>query len=181
MKKGEMGSETACVWINTSIMIVRSSKSRSEAVSLPTVDTVTCHGFGHEDHQVEDFDVQGSGNEPHRAVSALHLGEGVMKSSAGRSHGEKRNIVLPLSARRKTRCFVENQTRCFVQNWAPTSEGLPTSGRRMFVLPLMAALQLCLGKKHAPTGLRTNRCSDSPLPCRSRTLTHELLKKSQWM
>ena len=102
MKKGEMGSETACVWINTSIMIVRSSKSRSEAVSLPTVDTVTCHGFGHEDHQVEDFDVQGSGNEPHRAVSALHLGEGVMKSSAGRSHGEKRNIVLPLSARRKT-------------------------------------------------------------------------------
>ena len=80
MKKGEMGSETACVWINTSIMIVRSSKSRSEAVSLPTVDTVTCHGFGHEDHQVEDFDVQGSGNEPHRAVSALHLGEGVMKS-----------------------------------------------------------------------------------------------------
>ena len=109
-----MGSETACVWINTSIMIVRSSKSRSEAVSLPTVDTVTCHGFGHEDHQVEDFDVQGSGNEPHRAVSALHLGEGVMKSSAGRSHGEKRNIVLPLSARRKTRCYVENQTRCYV-------------------------------------------------------------------
>ena len=51
MKKGEMGSETACVWINTSIMIVRSSKSRSEAVSLPTVDTITCHGFGHEDHQ----------------------------------------------------------------------------------------------------------------------------------
>ena len=119
-----MGSETACVWINASIMIVRSSKSRSEAVSLPTVDTITCHGFGHEDHQVEDFDVQGSGNEPHRAVCALHLGEGVMKSSAGRSHGEKRNIVLPLSARRKTRCFVENQTRCFVQKWAPTSEGL---------------------------------------------------------
>ena len=110
-----MGSETAYVWINTSIMIVRSSKSRSEAVSLPTVDTVTCHGFGHEDHQVEDFDVQGSGNEPHRAVCALHLGEGVMKSSAGRSHGEKRNIVLPLSARRKTRSCVENQTRSCVQ------------------------------------------------------------------
>ena len=111
--KHAMASETAWVWTNTSIMIVRSSKSRSEAVSLPTVDTVTCHGFGHEDHQVEDFDVQGSGNEPHRAVSALHLGEGVMKSSAGRSHGEKRNIVLPLSARRKTRLCVENQTRSY--------------------------------------------------------------------
>jgi hypothetical protein len=123
-----MGSETACVWINTSIMIVRSSKSRSEAVSLPTVDTVTCHGFGHEDHQVEDFDVQGSGNEPHRAVSALHLGDGVMKSSAGRSHGEKRNIVLPLSARRKTRSCVENQTRSYkmgsnIRRLAETSAG----------------------------------------------------------
>ena len=107
-----MGSETACVWTNASIMIVRSSNSRSEAVSLPTVDTVTCHGFGHEDHQVEDFDVQGSGNEPHRAVCALHLGEGVMRSSAGRSH-KKRNIVLPLRARRKTSSYVENKV--FVQ------------------------------------------------------------------
>ena len=62
---------------------------------------------GMRNHQVEDFDVQGSGNEPHRAVSALHLGEGIMKSSAGRSHGEKRNTVLPLSARRKTRSCVQ--------------------------------------------------------------------------
>ena len=111
--KQAMASETAWVWTNTSTMTVRGSKSRPEAVSLPTADTVTYHGFGHEDHQVEDFDVQGSGNEPHRAVSALHLGEGVMKSSAGRSHGEKRNIVLPLSARRKTRSCVENQTRSY--------------------------------------------------------------------
>jgi hypothetical protein len=38
-----------------------------------------------------------------------------MKSSAGRSHGEKRNIVLPLSARRKTDCYVEIKIDCYVQ------------------------------------------------------------------
>jgi hypothetical protein len=41
-------------------------------------------------HQVEDFDVQGSGNEPHRAVCAQHLGEGVMKSTALAGHTVKK-------------------------------------------------------------------------------------------
>jgi hypothetical protein len=44
-------------------------------------------------------------------LCAASWGRGHEVHSAGRSHGEKRNIVLPLSARRKTRCYVENQTR----------------------------------------------------------------------
>ena len=170
MKKGEMGSETACVWTNASIMIVCSSNSRSEAVSLPTVDTVTCHGFGHEDHQVEDFDVQGSGNEPHRAVCALHLGEGVMKSSAGRSHGEKRNIVLPLSARRKTRCYKYGQhpNACQLINirrpfpWPVQEDGLAV--RQGLLLASVRRVQFAAAPSPKPPGLHP--CQPASAPCR---------------